>query len=132
MINEQKTADMTRMAAYEAREGREDMQICSYFKSDYVGFQMLKTWICTTIAFVIILACYVLYEMDSLMGSLYELNLDGMVELGKKFVWIYLIVCGIYLLITYVIAHLKYKKAHRSLVLFDRGLSGLDGNEEEE
>lgn len=122
---------MTRMAAYEAREGKKDLNICSYFKSDYIGFQMLKTWICTTIAFAVIAGCYILCEMDSLMGNLRKLNLDSLLGLGKKFLWIYLAVCAAYLIITWVIAHLTYRRAHKSLVRFDRELNVLDGSEEE-
>ena len=43
MINENKVAVMTRMAAYEAGDGKKNQTICSYFRGDYVGFQMLKT-----------------------------------------------------------------------------------------
>ncbi len=125
---------MTHTAAYESGEGKEDIRICGYFRSDYVGFQMLKTWICTTIAFAVILGCYVLCEMDTLMGSLYELKLDSAVDLGKKFLWVYLTVCVVYLVITYVAAYLTYRRSHRALVRFDRRLHVLmnSGRAEEE
>ena len=46
MINENKVAVMTRMAAYEAGDGKKNQTICSYFRGDYVGFQMLKNLDC--------------------------------------------------------------------------------------
>ena len=132
MINREKVSVMTCMAAYEAGEGKQDLKICGYFKSDYVGFQLLKTWIYTTIAFCIMAAVYVLYEMDTMMDSLYSLQLDELLVLGKKFVFVYIVVCGIYMVFTYVVSHFVYKKAHRSLVLFDRKLNMIEGSEEEE
>ena len=43
MINEEKVAVMTRMAAYETGEGKKDIAVCGYFRSDYIGFQLLKS-----------------------------------------------------------------------------------------
>lgn len=132
MINEDKVAAMTRIAAYEIREGKQDFKICDYFKSDYIGYQMLKTWICTTIAFGLILGCYVIYEMDSLMAELYVLNMDNMISVVKKFFVIYLIACVIYMVISYVTARFSYIRSHKALVRFDRRLSALSGKTEEE
>ena len=56
MINKDKVAVMTKMAAYEAGDGRKNLAVCSYVRGDYVGFQMLKTWIAVTIAFCILFA----------------------------------------------------------------------------
>ena len=123
---------MTRVAAYENGEGKQDFKICGYFKSDYVGFQMLKTWICTTLAFGLVFGCYIIYEMDSLMAQMYELNMDILAGTTKKFLVVYLIACCIYMLITWVAARHTYISSHKALVRFDRRLSALGGNTEKE
>lgn len=88
MINENKVAVMTRMAAYEAGDGKKNQTICSYFRGDYVGFQMLKTWIAVTVAFCIMCGIYLLFQMDSIMMDFYSIDL---LALAKRFVFAYVI-----------------------------------------
>lgn len=132
MINEEKVATMTRMAAYEKRQGRRDEEICSYFRNDYVGFQLLKTWIYTTIAFAILVGIYAVYRIDAIMERFYSLSVDGIWDLGKRMALAYVILCAIYLAITWIVSHVTYSKAFKETVLFDKMLTEIDGSEEEE
>ena len=128
MINKDKVAVMTKMAAYEAGDGRKNLAVCSYFRGDCVGFQMLKTWIAVTIAFCILFAVYLVYEMDSLMTDFYSIDLLG---LGKKFGFAYLALCGVYLLAAFVISQRRYGLALRATVKFDKELDLLSGGEDD-
>ena len=132
MINEKKVAVMTRMAAYEAGRGKKDREICSFFRSDYVGFQLLKTWIAVTIAFCILTAIWLLYRIDEITSIFYAMGTDAMLALGKDVLIAYVILCAAYLSASWLIAHVAYGKAHRASVAFDRMLTELDGSEEEE
>ncbi len=136
MINEDKVALMTRMAAYEAGEGKKDAAVCSYFRSDYVGFQVIKTWIGATLAFGILVGIGLVYKMDALLESLYGLDLDGIFGLAKKILWVYAIFCGAYMLVVYISAHIVYARAHKAMSRFHRELEALEGHtkraEEEE
>ena len=117
MINENKVAVMTRMAAYEAGDGKKNQTVCNYFRGDYVGFQMLKTWIAVTIAFCIMCGVYLLFQMDSIMTDFYSIDL---IAFAKKFVF----------------AQRRYGLAQRATVRFGKELEELDGrsdgNSEEE
>lgn len=132
MINEKKVAVMTRMAAYEAGRGKKDEEICGFFRSDYVGFQLLKTWIGTTIAFCLLAGIWLLYRIDEMTSILYAVDVDALMKLGRQVLTAYVILCGSYLLATWVVAHITYAKAHKDSVLFDRMLNEVDGSEEEE
>ena len=133
MINENKVAIMTRMAAYEAGDGKKNQTVCNYFRGDYVGFQMLKTWIAVTIAFCIMCGVYLLFQMDSIMTDFYCIDL---IAFAKKFVFAYVILCVVYLFATFVIAQRRYGLAQRATVRFGKELEELDGrsdgNSEEE
>lgn len=134
MINENKVAVMTRMAAYEAGDGKKNQTVCSYFRGDYVGFQMLKTWIAVTIAFCIMSGVYLLFQMDSIMTDFYSIDL---IAFAKKFVFAYVILCAVYLFAAFVIAQRRYGLAQRATVRFGKELEELDGradgdSEEEE
>lgn len=132
MINEKKVAVMTRMAAYEAGDGKKDRRICSFFRSDFVGFQLLKTWIAVTAAFCILAGIWLLYRLDEITAIFYAMDVDALLELGKDALAAYGILCGGYLLTTWLAAHVVYAKAHKASAAFDRMLTEIDGSEEEE
>ena len=43
MLNEERVILMTRLAAYEAGEGKQNVAIGKYFKSDYIRMQIIKS-----------------------------------------------------------------------------------------
>lgn len=57
MLNEERIKLMTKMACYEADEGRKNVAIGSYFRGDYIGLQVIKSIISATIAYAIFLQC---------------------------------------------------------------------------
>ena len=125
-------AVMTRMAAYEAGNGKKDRAVCSFFRSDFVGFQLLKTWIAVTAAFCILAGIWLLYRLDEITAIFYAMDVDALLELGKDALAAYGILCGGYLLTTWLAAHVVYAKAHKASAAFDRMLTEIDGSEEEE
>ena len=71
MVNEDRIKLMTRMAAYEKEEHKKNKNIVSFFKSDYISMQMLKSVVSTTIAFGIIFSLYVLYDFEVFMKEIH-------------------------------------------------------------
>lgn len=65
MINEGRVRRMARMAAYEQEDGVRDEKINAYFRGDYITKQILITFICATIAFVILFAGYGIYNFET-------------------------------------------------------------------
>ena len=72
MINQERLRLMTKMAAYEADEGKKNMAIASYFRSDYMGLQIIKSIICATIAYLIIFGLFIYYDFETFMQNLYK------------------------------------------------------------
>ncbi len=132
MINEKKVAVMTRMAAYEAGEGRKDETVCSYFRSDYVGLQLVKTWLATTAAYAILAGIRLLYRMDSLTDSLYAADGNALMELGSGFLLGYVVLCVVYLSAAWIISHITYRRAYRARARLEQLLQEIDGSEDEE
>ena len=67
MLNEERIKLMTRMASYEEHEGRENMAIGNYFRSDYIGLQVMKAVISATLTFAIVLGVIVFYHFETVM-----------------------------------------------------------------
>ncbi|MDF2593610.1 MAG: hypothetical protein K0S75_3076, partial [Clostridia bacterium] len=42
MLNTNKVRLMTKLALYETKEGKEDIRLSKYYKTDYVRYQVIK------------------------------------------------------------------------------------------
>ena len=93
MLNEERIRLMTKMASYEEGEGKEYMPIKQYYRKDYVGLGMIKTFITSSIAFGILLLCWVLYDMDNITNIL---STKDLTEFGTFVLVIYIIFIAVY------------------------------------
>lgn len=112
MLNEERIRLMTRMAAFEQGEGQENLKMSQYYRKDYVGIQMIKTFICSTAAFGILFLLQIFYEMDAWIEEFYRMDL---MQLGLSVFIKYIIFTLAYQVIAYVVYSLRYKKGHRSV-----------------
>lgn len=124
MLNEERVKLMTRMASYEAGEGKKNMNIGKYFRGDYIGIQVLKSIICSTIAFGICFALYLFYDFEHFMQDIYQMDL---IQFAKDVLFIYAAVVIGYALVTYIIYSVRYRKARKSLKKYYNNLRKLSG-----
>ena len=122
MLNEERIKLMTKMAAYEADEGKKNVAIGNYFRGDYIGLQVIKSIISATIAFVIVFGLFVFYDFEVFMSDIYKMDLLGF---GKTVVIAYLIFVAVYALISYMIYTYRYTKARKSLKMYYNNLKKL-------
>ena len=115
MLNEERVVLMTKMAAFEEREGKKSLDIGSYFRSDYIGWQVLKSIISATIAFVVVFAMYIFYDFEIFMTEIYKMDL---LEFAKNVLFLYLGTVGAYALISYVVYTVRYSRASKSLRVY--------------
>ena len=113
---------MTRMAAYEENEGKKYMSIGSYFRSDYMGLQVIKSVISSTLAYLIILGLYIYYHFETFMQDIYKMDL---MQVGRNLLLYYVIFVVANGLITYIVYSFRYSRAKRSLKRYYRHLKQL-------
>ncbi len=102
MLDERRVRRMARLASYESKEGKEDIEISMYFRKDYVSVNVLKTLLWVTVGYVIAAAFVLLGSLESLMESVtiglvvlllaglivgYIVVLVGFFIGAKKFYW---------------------------------------------
>ena len=129
MVNEERIKLMTRMAAYEKESHKKNKAIVSFFRSDYISMQMLKSVVSTTIAFVIMFGLYVLYDFELFMKEIYKMD---MFEFAKNVIIIYGIFLAVVLLITYVVSLYQYNRALQDTKLYYANLKKLSRSYGEE
>lgn len=97
---------MTKMALYEQKEGREDMNISAYYKKDYMSMKLIANFVWTTIGY----GCAVLLILGWGMTSWLErLTLTLLILLAAVIILAYLAL----MIITTIVAGRIYGKKHR-------------------
>ncbi len=112
MLNEERIKLMTKMACYEADEGRKNVAIGSYFRGDYIGLQVIKSIISATIAYAIFFAMYIFYDFEVFMADIYKMDL---LQFVKSAIINYLIFMVVYAAFSYGVFTYRYTKAKKSL-----------------
>ena len=118
MLNEEKIRQMTELALLKKRKGEQMFEIDNYFKEDYVGKQMLKSFFVYTFCFILIIVLAVLYNLEDLLISV---NTVGM----YSFFYIVIYILGLiaFEMITYRFFSKKYDEAQRSLKMYNDRLN---------
>ena len=123
MLNEEKVILMTRMASYECGEGKKNVKIGNYFRSDYIAVQILGSVICATIAYGVVFALYIFYDFEVFMQDLYKIDL---VAFAKNVLIYYGIAVVCYSVLIYVISTYQHATAKNNLKLYYHNLKKLN------
>lgn len=113
MLNEEKVKNMTRAAVYEAGPEKKNIEIGSYYRTDYLGLQMLKSGIAYTLAFGILFGLWAMGRMSEVMLLFSRAeSMKGMIK-----VLIFLFVSGLvfYECVVYAYYSNRYDRSRKSL-----------------
>ena len=113
MLDEEKVILMTKMAALIDREGKKNDAINSYFRSDYVGYNIIKSIISATIVYAIFLATYALCKFEEVLSNIY--NTENLLSVGRRCLIYYLLLVGVYSLVSYIIYSYRYSKMRKNM-----------------
>ncbi len=122
MLNEERVILMTKMASYEANEGKKNVNIGNYFRGDYISIQVLKSILCATIAYVIVFALYIFYDFETFMQDIYKMDL---LKFAQDVLFYYAVTVVSYGIISYVVFSYRYTKAKKSLKCYYHNLKKL-------
>jgi len=122
MLDAEKIHLMTRLARYENGQGKEDLKISRYYRSDYIGIGLFKNLLVVTLGYILLWSLIVVYNLDFLLDNLHKLNFSF---IALEVVIGYVIVILIYSIITYVMRFSRYLKAKKSVQEYYMGLSEL-------
>lgn len=128
-MNEQRVYQMSRLAIFEEEHKEQLDGARGYFRSDYVGRQLIRTALRTTAAYLLIMAGWGLFHFDFLTLNITEVNpevLIGGILLG------YAAIMGVMLLFTYIIWSIRYSEAEEELEFYHDCLKDIEKCYEEE
>lgn len=125
MLSKEKIILMTAISVYEEKDGKEDLSINGFFRGDYMGMEVLMGAICGTIAFAIIFAMYMLYDLETFMVDFYKMDVMAFAQdVLKK----YIIFVAIYTVISYFVALYKHGRAKKHIENYKAALKTLFNN----
>ena len=130
MLKKEKIRLMTKLARYESGEGKEELRIARYYRSDYIGLALFRNFFLASIGYlVILLLVRQLILQNFLLSSLHTLNVTW---IGMMIVGGYLVTIGVYSVVTYTLHTIRYGRAQKGAAAYERRLRELEALYEEE
>lgn len=122
MLNEEKVGAMTELAIFEKNEGRKIFPINRYFKKDYVGGQMFRSFFGYTFCYLMVLLMWVLYKLEAMLN---EMPIEDVMGTVQKWGRTYAVGLVLYLLIAWRVYSKRYDAAARFQVMYVSKLKHL-------
>ena len=129
MLDEKKIRLMTNLARYEQNQGKEELRIARYYRSDFIGAALLKNFVLTTIGYAAVVALFFACQGDSFLEKLDFMHLIMMIIVAVAG---YIIALVCYSGATYMICTIRYSRAQKDVKAYDARLAALQKYYEEE
>jgi uncharacterized membrane protein len=91
MLNTDKIRLMTKLALYETKEGKEDIRLSKYYKTDYVRYQVIKSILCATFGYALILLLIFIYKTEYIVSNAVTMDYKAV---GAYILGIYIIIAA--------------------------------------
>jgi hypothetical protein len=122
MLNNKKIRIMTKLALFEQRDGKEDIRMGKYYKTDYVRLQILKTIVSVTVGYLLILMLIGMYKAEYIISNLVTFNF---IRIGQYILGFYIMLMTIFIAGSIIGYSLKYDKSRKNLSKYYKSLKKL-------
>ena len=123
MVNVEKVKHQCQIAFYEQKEEKSTRKIGEYYRSDFIGKEVIKSIFTGTIAYVVMAALWVMANMDAVLKSANDLSIVWTVCV---MLMIYVGFLFVYLLFTYIIYAVRYKKGKARMDVYKGHIKALN------
>lgn len=123
MQNEKRVYQMTQLALFEKHHREQLDGVSTYFRSDYIGRQMIKNGLRVTLAFLLVLAGWGMYNAQVLIVDITTIDV---MALGARILFLYAASMCVFLLLTYVVQTVRYARAKQDLYVYRQMLKELE------
>lgn len=123
MIDEKRIYQMTRLAIFEKNHKEQLDGVRTCFRSDYIGRHMIKNGFRITLAFLLVLLGWGLYNAETLIVDITKIDVEGLVS---RIVFYYAAALSVFLVITYAIHRVRYERARQDLYEYREMLKDLE------
>lgn len=122
MLNDEKIRLMTKLALFEECDGKEELKKAQYYRIDYIRFQVLKSALCVTLGYILILLAILVYQSEYIMDNITTIAYK---KIGFYVVMAYLFILLFYSFITGIVSYFHYERAKKKLKKYKNNLKTL-------
>lgn len=121
-MNAGKIRRMAKIEQFIEKESDDHLKTARYYRSDYLGLQLIRNFFLVTIGYLLVMALYFLRHGMAMLDHLYIQDIGRM-----ALSWIagYIIVLAVYTLLTYMIYSLRFAKAQKMERFLDHQLEKM-------
>lgn len=112
MVNEERVKKLYKIAVYEQSEEKKHRKTGLYYRSDYIGKEIVKSFFTGSIAYILMAALWVMSNLNLVM---HQINTLEIIDTVVVMLTLYLIFMVIYLFVTAVVYYIRYKKSKKKL-----------------
>ena len=112
MVNEERVKQLFKIAVYEQKEEKKHRQVGHFYRSDYIGKEVVKSFFSGSIAYGIMAALWVIANWEIVM---HQINTLEIVDTMVGMVIIYILFMILYLFVTALIYYYRYKYSKKRL-----------------
>lgn len=130
MLNKEKVRHMTKAAAYEKGPDRNNIKINSYYRTDYLGLQMIKAAVAYVIVFVILVVMWAMGRLEDLM--LMISRAEYLKSMARTMGVLFVSGLAIYEILVYIYFSRQFHKAKNSVKGYYMELKNIQKTYEEQ
>ncbi|MBE5942961.1 MAG: hypothetical protein E7264_10545 [Lachnospiraceae bacterium] len=129
MVREENVKLMTKLAIYEKHNGKTEIPMSGYYKSDYVRMNCLKTVVAATVAFALVAAMIITYKMDYILMNVFKIDYKSF---GMGVALIYAVWIFVMWLAARIVYSIRYEKARKHIIEYNHNLKKLQEESQKE
>ena len=122
MVDKEKLCRMIALARFEQKNEDKAFRINNSYQQDYTASALIRNFLLITIAYALLLAVIGMFRLEDLLSNLNNLNFTPLI---MALVIGYLLLLGVYSVITYVLARVRYLRAQNGIRQYRQGLEEL-------
>ena len=123
MLNVKKIRWMSQASIYQKNEGIQDLKKNAFFASDFVRYNVLKTLMGVTVAYVLIFGIYAVCNLETILSAAANFQLADLFQDALRY---YIILLIIYALVSAAVYAWKYHKSHERVRIYYRMLKLIE------
>ena len=112
MVNEDRVKQLYKIAVYEQNEEKEHRETGLFYRSDYIGKEIVKSFFTGSFAYAILAILWVISNLDLV---LYQINTLEIIDTAFVMLALYLLFLAIYLFATAMVYYYRYKHSKKKL-----------------
>lgn len=123
MVNLERVKHQCQIAFYEQKEDKKNRQVGNYYRSDFIGKEIIKSIFTGTIAYAVMAVLWMMVNWDTVLDSVNDLSI---VNILFVMLLVYIGFIAVYLFVTYIVYGLRYIQSRKRMDGYKEHLKALN------